>query len=874
MLLIRVRRRTPGNRLMSTGKGLIVVFRGVKAVAIGAIVVLSAASGGSGREKLSDEDSRGPLRLSSQTPAIMLVAHTIGKIELAVANNGTFGREYVPSETRHAFTGESIPLSCQYPKGSNVAYLFGGAFWIGAVSGRDTLVSVGADGWQLVYEMFPDEPPFGNMQYRTIRDDEEGLAVSEEDYISVYTDTFPQLVDNDFFGRSHRPLNIEITQASYAWSYSYAEDFVLFDYRIKNIGTETLEQVYMGIYVDAMICYDCFGQRVGFDDDHSGFLHTYSNDYGACTFEDTVFVAWQADDDGDLGVVFADGREHPCPHAVATRIVRTPADTLEVSFNWWIGNGNPNLDFGPRERDRAGAWKEPFRPYGTGGLGTPEGDVNKYYVMRNREFDYDQIYTASITPNDTLWLYPNQNLADDFADGYDTRYLLSFGPFTISPGQSLPISFAYLGGENIHVLPNNAENLPGDPDAYYANLDFSDLALNAMWASWVYDNPGIDTDGDGYRGRYHLCSTTVKQPQPIVDTVWFEGDGIPDFRGASPPPAPDIYLDSPVAGTIRIRFNGRLSETTKDIFSNLTDFEGYRIYLARDNRAGSFSLVASYDIEDYNKYVWNPVREIWELNDPPFTLEELRCLYGASCADSTFEPLFHTRSRPLQYGDSVFYFEPQDYNQENLNLAGGIAKVYPDQEYPTSLDPDSAMPDELTPEGRLKYFEYEYVVEDLLPSVPYWVNVTAFDFGSPVSGLRSLETSVTTGAKMIYARVGGGLSGNDAGEIVVYPNPYRIDAGYRNRGYEGRSRPDRPDSRVRAIHFANVPSRCTIRIFTLDGDLVREIVHDEPESSGEAHHAQWDLITRNTQMVVSGLYYWTVEDESGNVRMGRLAIIT
>ena len=30
------------------------------------------------------------------------------------------------------------------------------------------------------------------------------------------------------------------------------------------------------------------------------------------------------------------------------------------------------------------------------------------------------------------------------------------------------------------------------------------------------------------------------------------------------------------------------------------------------------------------------------------------------------------------------------------------------------------------------------------------------------------------------------------------------------------------DDRVRAVHFTNLPARCTIRIFTIDGDLVRE----------------------------------------------------
>jgi len=33
------------------------------------------------------------------------------------------------------------------------------------------------------------------------------------------------------------------------------------------------------------------------------------------------------------------------------------------------------------------------------------------------------------------------------------------------------------------------------------------------------------------------------------------------------------------------------------------------------------------------------------------------------------------------------------------------------------------------------------------------------------------------------------------------------------------------------------------------------------------------MITRNMQQVVSGLYYWTVEDRQGNIQVGKLAII-
>ncbi|MEA3297192.1 MAG: hypothetical protein U9R56_04950, partial [candidate division Zixibacteria bacterium] len=243
--------------------------------------------------------------------------------------------------------------------------------------------------------------------------------------------------------------------------------------------------------------------------------------------------------------------------------------------------------------------------------------------------------------------------------------------------------------------------------------------------------------------------------------------------------------------------------------------------------------------------------------------------YGDSCNDASFDPLDYTRTN-LYPGasDSQFYFVAQSYNASEPVSSTSIHKLYPDQPYPTSLNPETAQPDELTEDGYLKYFEYEMLIDNLLPTVPYWVNVTALDYGSPESGLDPLETSVTLGAKMAYP-----LSSWDdvqAGdlEVFVYPNPYRIDGEYRERGFEGRTEPNRPPDRTREIHFANLPPVCTIQIYTLDGDLVREIVHDDGTT-----HATWDMITRNTQMVVSGLYYWTVEAEGRDIQIGKLAVI-
>ncbi|MEW5993977.1 MAG: hypothetical protein AB1744_06235, partial [Candidatus Zixiibacteriota bacterium] len=453
-----------------------------------------------GRAKLDTDpkDYRGGKALAEKEHC--LAAHRVGKIALAVNNNGTIGTGFAAGAT-DCFTGGYVP-SCEYPKNSSTSYLFAGAFWIGAVVGRDTLVSVGADGWQHTREMFPYELDLGIIEKRSIIDPDDPAfenAISEEDYVFNYADTTVQGVDGDYFGRLHQPLNIEVLESSYAWSYSYAEDFVLFDYQIRNIGQRTLENVYMGLYVDADV-HD-LGAEGGFQDDICGFFQTVPLletgvapssfiSAGCDTFLE-VNTAWIADNDGDLQ------NEVPVPHVTGMRIVRTPATELDVSFNWWISNGQSTLDFGPREKPcqpkfpndpKCPEWKQHVRDFRTGGLGTPEGDVNKYYILRNKEFDYDQAFTAVISPNDPLWLYPatgavERGLVENFADGYDTRFLLSFGPFEIDPGQRLPVSFAYIAGENFHTYRDNIFYLPDNPEIFYDSLHFNDFATNGVWAS-------------------------------------------------------------------------------------------------------------------------------------------------------------------------------------------------------------------------------------------------------------------------------------------------------------------------------------------------------------------------------------------------------
>jgi len=839
--------------------------------------------------KISLRDKFASTPLSAVNPVVDYTAHNRGNIQLAIANNGSFGT--LGGSIPDPFTSEQIP-SCIYPKNSNIVYLWVGALWIGAVVGRDTLVSVANEDFYVTTEFWPEVKPFGDFKYKSIAGNSAFYsedAYSEEDILCEYTDTItdPNLVAQDpYTNKTHQPLNVKVNQRSMAWSYVYADDFILFDYQIQNIGTEKLKDVYMGIYIDGDVWHVTRNGPEGWNDDIVGFYSTHPAPEG-CGFIDTINIAYTADNDGDPENGAWD--ERSARGVVGARVVRTPSDSLRYTYNWWITNySSPASDYGPR---KLGTEDDPWRDFGSR-KGTPQGDLNKYYVMRHNEFDYDLLYTAVDHTTDGYEAPPEN--ADIYAMGYDTRYLLSFGPFEINPGEKLPITFAWVGGENLHVNPGDfGFHNPYNPDRFYNLLDFSNLASNSRWASWIYDNPGVDTDGDGYYGKFRVCcydtalvsldtningqDTTITVTRyGLCDTSYYEGDGVPDFKGASPPPPPEFWVESSV-GSLRIRINGIESETSVDQFSKVNDFEGYRVYLSRDDRTTSYSVVASYDIENYNKFVWNenklPERG-YELKDNPFTRKQLQQLYGTPFGNDDFDPLRYFRSSPYihpLFPDSIFYFEAQDYNACEFGITTPITKKYPDQPYPSSLNPDSAQADELTDDGYFKYFEYELIIENLLPTVPYWVNVTTFDFGSPKSGLKALETSVANGPKVAYPLESSAQVEQENLDAYVYPNPYRIDAAYDETGFENRDG-SLATERARLLHFANLPRVCKIYIYSLDGDLVREIDHNYPEGGPESMHQSWDLITRNTQATVTGLYYYVIKSDQ-RTQIGKFVII-
>ncbi len=420
--------------------------------------------------------------ITTEMPDSQLKVHRASNIHFTITNFGHLGNA---NDLPDPETGELAP-GAKFPGGSGLDYLFLGALWIGAEIDTtdqygnpilDTLVSAGADGWMSIdSELWP--PPVGE---ESLWEEE---ILGDEEFFAVFSDTStdPAYVPNDpYDGRQHIPLGLKITRNSFCWSSTDYNQLFFLNYYLENIGQRYLHNAWIGIYYDGDVRHESenpYGPEQGAQDDLCGYIQ--HGDYG---------IAWIADNDGQPYDGVYDYRS---PRNVMGMILIDASEPgVQTNFNWWISNTNAELDWGPQLLEN---FNGPFPP---GGYGTPGPDWTKYFVMSNGEHDYGQIW-ANLDHTDEGWI-PGPPQAADLANGYDTRYLISFGPLDIPAGAAETLTVAYFGGENLHVDPNNyAQNLRNNTDdslsiaQYYANLDFSDFLEMADSAIIFYESGFIN----------------------------------------------------------------------------------------------------------------------------------------------------------------------------------------------------------------------------------------------------------------------------------------------------------------------------------------------------------------------------------------------
>lgn len=192
------------------------------------------------------------------------------------------------------------------------------------------------------------------------------------------------------------------------------------------------------------------------------------------------------------------------------------------------------------------------------------------------------------------------------------------------------------------------------------------------------------------------------------------------------------------------------------------------------------------------------------------------------------------------------------------------------------------------PVGRFKFVDRE-VKNGFL----YFYSITAFD--SSIGGLELNGRRSTSEAEGVTPQI----STREGKQVWVVPNPYRGTRRIQDRPSAWDLTPNASDPTGTHIDFMGLPrDGWTIRIYTVSGDLVQTLNssdgvneslrgpvsrssggttttyqgYNRQQDTANDGEARWNLISRNGQDIVSGIYIFTVESKQGSQR-GRFVVI-
>ncbi len=145
------------------------------------------------------------------------------------------------------------------------------------------------------------------------------------------------------------------------------------------------------------------------------------------------------------------------------------------------------------------------------------------------------------------------------------------------------------------------------------------------------------------------------------------------------------------------------------------------------------------------------------------------------------------------------------------------------------------------------------------PGIPARFGVTSFDTEGLESGMTAYSLDPLAAPR---------APSNDLSKVRVVPSPFRQSSMLTDAGEEKR------------LSFENIPAQCTIRIYTLAGELVQTVKHNGfgseawGSSTGDANNY---MLTRFSANVMPGVYLYHIESHvaghEGETATGKFAII-
>lgn len=390
------------------------------------------------------------------------------------------------------------------------------------------------------------------------------------------------------------------------------------------------------------------------------------------------------------------------------------------------------------------------------------------------------------------------------------------------------------------------------------------------------------------------------------------------WNASSPPPSPSVnissqfnFSDNPLRTADLVPGGDKsvtlawdnLSEVTPDPKSTWFDFRGYRIWKVSDwtRPVGSpgpaeadWQLLGEFRIFDYVDRVGLPIEKNYSTDST-----------GAKNCPKVFIPNWlvdPVTGRRDTATVSICLDRGDLWNRQNgevlkpdttvgcvRNEFGDCVTVSGCQVHAAPCtDPRFQKTVTKYPLGR-----YRYVDDEVKNGFIYFYSITAFDSTT----VNSVTTELAGRRSAVEAEGIVPQASTKAGKGVwVVPNPYRGFARIQERPSAWDLTPNASDPTGTHIDFMGLPEgKWTIKIFTVSGDLVAELTSDDavnesvrsevkddagvvyPGYNRQQDHARdgqarWNLISRNGQDIVSGIYLFAVESQYGTER-GKFVVI-
>ena len=871
----------------------------------------------------------------------------VGEVQINITNWGLIGS--APSVP----TPFSDAPSCQWPAGSGDEYLWSAGLWVGGVVLGERLVSTG--GW--VSEIYPlDEieatiyeavgtklmRPTGNLDASgrrrpmpspnddgdfnedgTPRIDEEILNGKDEDEDGLIDEDFGQIgnqmmvltqYDNTRLAQEnnadHTPMNLEVIQKTYQWENDQVDDFVGFEYTIRNIGVTDIDRVYLGFFADSDI-----GPRAAdgvADDDMAGSWTGLVRGSDQSWVPVEVGYMFDAAEngriDGYFGIVFLGHDVDPTGNRAPSRIGLRTFQSFSGQAAFEQGGDPTNDD----ERYQL--------------LSAPEEEWDAN-TLAGKEADFRFLVSAgpfeTMAPDDVLNFQVGMVVGPGLGTREGTPGLLShcaeaaltwYGIWvddirSVTSESGVEFNPGQLGRETMLCREDFEGSGSGGENPF--DTFFPDyMDQSCVDPQWVLGQDRVtEDDRFEYDGKtcamFNLdnCFECARQlgyycgPQDFISGDWECNVPGGDHRGCTgiegtdtqinwlvgmAPPPPGLRLWA-ADSRVHVFWNDE-PEHTRDIRLQRIDFESYRVWRA-DNWTRPFGSSLSNGPESN---LWQLISEFDVINDfVTFREADGVAMYDTIPlgANTGFETIRYTPrilADPRYEGLADSMQTVVDNDPQNIYTSrppifdqNGVLKPEFDalarwQTEDAALDtfwavayraPDPA--NEVEEKRSTRY--YEYVDRDIHNGFIYFYSVTSTDHELlPAENAAGITGPAGPGLVgdpgSSFGNVQPGTEAQTAEEreregtnIYVFPNPATRDA---LAEYQELF-PNGEDPTGVRVTFTNLPqARNTVKIYTVAGDLVQTLEHDGTQGSG---HISWNLMSRNGQEIVSGVYLYSVQ---------------